>query len=162
MIKYIIIAILCLGMSINMTINKPIETQYVIKIDFSRPSTEKRLWLIDTKTKEVILHTYVAHGKNSGTTYATKFSNDVGSNMSSLGRSLTAEIYVGKHGQSIKLDGLDKTNNNMRKRAIVIHSATYIEDGAGGRSLGCFAVPRKAMQIILKYAEHPILVEAYI
>lgn len=148
-------------MSVSLSMNT-IETRYSINIDFSLPGTEKRLWLVDNKTGQTILHTYVAHGKGSGTTYAIKFSNIPGSYKSSLGRSLTAEIYTGKHGKSIKLDGLDKTNNRMRERAIVIHSATYIENGKGGRSLGCFAVPYKDMKVILEYASKgPILVNAY-
>lgn len=78
-------------------------------IDFSIPSTEKRLWVLDLDTKQVLFHTLVAHGHNSGENVATNFSNENESNMSSLGFYVTASEYVGKHGRSLKLQGLDST-----------------------------------------------------
>jgi len=117
-------------------------------IDFSKPSTEKRLFVIDLKNQKLLHHTLVAHGKNSGLNEAKKFSNTNRSLQTSLGIYSTAEPYMGKHGFSLRLDGLERGfNDNARKRAIVIHGAEYvstdfIEDhGRLGRSWGCPAIP---------------------
>ncbi|MDX2432773.1 MAG: murein L,D-transpeptidase catalytic domain family protein [Bacteroides sp.] len=117
-------------------------------IDFSKPSTEKRLFILDLKNQKLLYHTYVAHGKNTGQNEALKFSNTKGSNSSSLGLYSTAESYVGKHGYSLRLDGLEKGfNDNARSRAVVMHSANYVSEdfikkyGRLGRSFGCPAVP---------------------
>ena len=116
-------------------------------VDFSLPSTEKRFWVIDLDTKQVLFNDYVAHGRNSGNNIATKFSNVPSSNSSSLGFYITAEKYHGKHGLSLRLDGMDKGyNDNARNRAIVIHGADYVSPdfikkyGRLGRSLGCPSV----------------------
>ena len=117
-------------------------------IDFSRPSTDRRYYLIDLANKTLLYHTYTSHGVNSGENMATSFSNKNGSRQSSLGVYLTAETYEGKHGTSLKLDGLERGfNNKARKRYIVIHSADYVSDkfiqenGRLGRSWGCPALP---------------------
>ena len=117
-------------------------------IDFSKPSTEKRLFILDLEKQELLYHTFVAHGKNTGVNMATKFSNNKGSNQSSLGLHRTGESYQGKHGYSLRLDGLEKgINDNARSRAVVMHSASYVSEafikrhGRLGRSWGCPAVP---------------------
>lgn len=117
-------------------------------IDFSLPSTAKRLWIIDMVTGEVKLSSVVAHGRNSGELMAEKFSNRPESYQSSLGFYTTAETYQGKHGYSLRLDGLEKGFNDLaRARAIVIHGADYATEtfakstGRLGRSLGCPALP---------------------
>ena len=117
-------------------------------IDFSKPSTELRLFVIDLKEKRLKIKSLVAHGKNSGSNYARAFSNQSQSLKSSLGFYKTAETYRGKHGYSLRLDGLEKgINNNSRKRAIVIHGASYVshefarKHGRLGRSWGCPALP---------------------
>jgi hypothetical protein len=117
-------------------------------IDFSKPSTDKRLFVIDLKNQKLLYHTLVAHGKNTGANVATSFSNKKGSNQSSLGLYRTAESYHGKHGYSLRLDGLEKGfNDNARSRAVVIHSAWYVSEnfikkhGRLGRSFGCPALP---------------------
>jgi hypothetical protein len=117
-------------------------------IDFSLSSSEKRLWIIDMNTNEILLNTLVAHGRNSGDNYAVNFSNKKESYQSSLGFYATGEVYKGKHGLSLKLDGLEKgINDNARKRAVVIHGADYVSDAfiinhkRLGRSQGCPAVP---------------------
>lgn len=122
--------------------------EIVTIIDFSKPSIEKRLFIIDLRKQEVLYHTLVAHGKNTGLNMATKFSNNKGSNQSSLGLYSTGESYQGKHGYSLRLDGLEKGfNDNARSRAVVIHSAYYVSDdfikkqGRLGRSWGCPALP---------------------
>jgi hypothetical protein len=120
---------------------------YITIVDFNLPSTEKRMHVIDMKTGQVE-DLLVAHGKNSGDIYATSFSNDQGTLKSSLGIYLTAEPYIGKHGLSLRLDGMEPANSNIRKRDIVMHGATYVSQetidktGRIGRSWGCLAVPQ--------------------
>lgn len=117
--------------------------------DFSQASDKKRFYIIDVRNFKVLLNTYVAHGKNSGLDYATKFSNRTSSHQSSLGFYVTNNTYFGKHGLSLKLSGQDKGyNDKAAARAIVVHGATYIGDewlGSAymGRSFGCPAVPKK-------------------
>ena len=122
--------------------------EIVTIIDFSKPSIEKRLIILDLKEQKILHHTYVAHGKNTGENWAEKFSNKQGSNQSSLGLYKTAESYFGKHGYSLRLDGLEKGfNDKARSRAVVLHSAAYVSEGfikkygRLGRSFGCPAVP---------------------
>lgn len=117
-------------------------------VDFGLPSTEKRLWVLDLETKTVLFHTLVAHGHNSGEDMATNFSNQNESNMSSLGFYVTEGEYIGKHGRSLKLEGLDQGyNDNALSRSVVMHGAEYVsedfirQNGRLGRSLGCPALP---------------------
>ena len=117
-------------------------------IDFRMPSNEKRLWVIDLKKKEVLFHSLTAHGRNTGNLFAESFSNIPNSNQSSLGFYITGQKYIGKHGVSLKLHGVEKGINDMAEsRAIVMHGADYVSDsyikkyGRLGRSFGCPAVP---------------------
>ncbi|MEJ2005121.1 MAG: murein L,D-transpeptidase catalytic domain family protein, partial [Cyclobacteriaceae bacterium] len=117
-------------------------------IDFSKPSSEKRLYVVDFASNEVLLETYVAHGKNSGNLMVKSVSNKVNSNQSSQGFFKISEKYYGKHGESYRLDGLEQgINHNARKRAVVIHGAWYANEeiveqqGRLGRSFGCPALP---------------------
>ncbi len=125
-------------------------------IDFSKPSTEKRLFILDLRNQQVLYQTFVAHGKNTGANMATKFSNNKGSNQSSLGLYRTGESYQGKHGYSLRLDGLEKGfNDHARSRAVVMHSANYVSEdfikrhGRLGRSWGCPAVPVEISEEII-------------
>lgn len=118
-------------------------------IDFSKPSTDKRLYVINPETKEILYKSVVAHGRNSGDNYATSFSNKLGSCQSSLGFFLTENTYTGRNGFSLIIDGLEKgINDNAKKRAVVIHGADYLNPSLGkscgrlGRSWGCPALPR--------------------
>lgn len=117
---------------------------YLSVIDFAKKSSLKRFFIIDMKTGAVwAIHT--AHGKGSDTNgdgFAEKFSNTANSNMSSLGFYRAAETYSGKHGLSMRLDGLSSTNSNARSRAIVVHAADYVSEKnvIQGRSWGCPAV----------------------
>ena len=128
--------------SLSLTNKKVITT-----IDFSRPSTEERIFIVDVENRKLLFQTFVAHGKNSGVNIATQFSNRSGTLKSSLGFFITAETYYGKHGYSLRLDGMEKgINDNARKRAIVVHGAKYVSDEfikkykRLGRSWGCPAV----------------------
>ena len=118
--------------------------------DFSQSSTKKRLYIIDMNKFKLLSNTYVAHGKNTGMEYATKFSNKPESLQSSLGFYITRNTYFGKHGLSLKLEGKDKGfNDKAMERAIVLHGSAYSDEnfvkarGYLGRSWGCPAVPEK-------------------
>lgn len=124
--------------------NRPVFTL----IDYGKPSSKKRFWVIDAAKRKILFASYVSHGKNSGTLYAKNFSNMVDSRQTSIGIFRAAETYYGKHGYSLRLDGLSKgMNDNARRRAIVIHGATYAhpkvitKTGQLGRSWGCPALP---------------------
>jgi hypothetical protein len=125
--------------------------------DFSRPSREARFHVLDTMSGRVSSH-LVAHGRGSDpdhSGYLEYFSNRIGSEASSHGGYITADLYNGKYGRSMKLRGLDPTNNNAEARAIVVHHAWYAEAdqldtyGKLGRSEGCFAVGYNSLQQIL-------------
>lgn len=125
-------------------------------VDFDLPSTQKRLWVIDMDENKILFHSLVAHGKNSGELTAESFSNQNESFKSSLGFYMTNETYVGGHGLSLKLDGLEKNkNDNARNRAIVIHGADYVSEGfinahnRLGRSFGCPALPLELTKSII-------------
>jgi hypothetical protein len=125
-------------------------------IDFSKPSTRERLFVIDLEKKQVLYKSLVSHGQNSGANLASRFSNAPRSKKSCLGFFLTAETYSGKYGYSLKLDGLEPgINDNARYRGIVIHGADFVsytiarETGLLGRSFGCPALPlNRAKEII--------------
>lgn len=125
-----------------------IENEILTIVDFSLSSTQERMWVIDMKTQKVILKSLVSHGRNSGSEYATDFSNENESYKSSLGFYVTGETYQGKHGLSLRLDGMEYgINHNARSRAVVVHGADYVSKsfikntGRLGRSQGCPAVP---------------------
>lgn len=137
-------------------------------IDFSLASTEKRLWVIDVEKKEILLNTVVSHGRNSGELMAKRFSNTPESFQSSLGFYKTAETYQGKHGYSLRLDGLEKGFNDLaRARAIVIHGADYASEefakatGRLGRSLGCPALPTELSAKVIDLIKDGSLIFIY-
>ncbi|RYY53665.1 MAG: murein L,D-transpeptidase catalytic domain family protein [Chitinophagaceae bacterium] len=119
---------------------------YITICDFSQSSNSKRLYLLDLNTGELLMQTYVAHGKNSGAEYANRFSNRAESRQSSLGFYTTLQTYYGGHGLSLRLQGMEKgINDKALGRNIVVHGAEYIGDGRDGnymgRSYGCPAIP---------------------
>lgn len=125
--------------------------------DFNMSANAKRLWVIDVHQQKVLFHSLVSHGKGSGQEYASEFSNKVGSHQSSLGFYVTAKTYNGAHGLSLYLDGLENgINSNARKRAVVIHGASYVSQafikkyGRLGRSHGCPALPLSTCKEIIQ------------
>lgn len=141
-------------------------------IDFSLSSNTKRLWIIDLSTNTVLYNSLVAHGRNTGNEFANSFSNAAESFKSSLGFYATGEVYQGKHGMSLRLDGLERgVNDNARARAVVMHGADYVNQSfiknhsRLGRSLGCPAIPMNMTKEIINvikdksclYIYHPSL-----
>lgn len=127
-----------------------IQNNLLTLVDFSLSSNTKRLWVIDMNTNTILYHSLVAHGKNSGEEFATKFSNKSESYQSSLGFYITGEVYQGKHGKSLRLDGIERgINDKARNRAVVMHGADYVseqfirQNKRLGRSLGCPALPEE-------------------
>jgi len=125
-------------------------------VDFSLPSTKKRLFVIDVTTGKLLFNTFVSHGRNSGREMATEFSNDANSFKSSLGFYITGTTYSGEHGYSLRLDGKEAgINDNAYSRSIVMHAASYVNEsiiktkGLLGRSLGCPAVPPSLHKAII-------------
>ena len=125
--------------------------------DFSKPSSEPRFHLLDTRTGRVSSH-FVSHGRGSDPAHSgflARFSNEFGSNASSAGAYLTGDYYYGKYGRSMRLAGLERRNDNAHGRAIVVHSAWYAEPqvieqhGKLGRSEGCFALSYASLQEVL-------------
>ena len=116
-------------------------------IDYSRPSTQPRLWVFDVAAGKLLYEEVVAHGRGSGENIARVFSNAEGSHASSLGLFLTRETYQGRNGYSLRMDGLEPgINDAAMQRAIVMHGAPYVDprqaqrQGRLGRSFGCPAV----------------------
>ena len=137
-------------------------------IDYSRPSSEKRLWVYDLNTYELLYEELVAHGQGTGAHVATKFSNLADSHQTSLGLFVTDETYVGRNGYSLRLDGLDKGfNDRARDRAIVMHGASYVSpefvkaNGRLGRSHGCPAVSDVVARKLIDRVKGGGLVFAY-
>lgn len=137
-------------------------------IDYSLPSTQPRFWVLDLQHCRLLFHELVAHGKNSGGVYATRFSNATGSLMSSLGVFITGSPYMGEHGLSLRLQGMDKgENDNCLQRDIVIHAASYVNEsiaqklGRLGRSWGCPAVRPEISRQLIQSLEGGAVLFAY-
>jgi hypothetical protein len=137
--------------------NGELKNDHILSIvDFSLPSTKKRLFVIDMTNGKLLFNTYVSHGRNSGKEMATEFSNDANSFKSSLGFYVTGNTYSGEHGYSLRLDGKESgINDNAASRDIVMHAADYVNEnvikakGFLGRSLGCPAVPAALHKAII-------------
>ena len=124
--------------------------------DYTQSSAHKRLYVLDMEQGVVKYNTYVSHGKNSGSEYATSFSNKTDSHKSSLGFMITGDTYIGKAGYSMYFDGMETgVNSNVRPRAIVMHGSNYVTGDRAdngtmmGRSYGCPAVPYKEHRKII-------------
>lgn len=125
-------------------------------IDYSRPSTEPRLWVFDLQTGDMLFKELVAHGRNTGDNMATRFSDDMNSRQSSIGLFRTSDTYVGNNGYSLRLDGLEPGfNAHARQRAIVMHGAPYVSvdfaasQGRIGRSWGCPALREAVVRKVI-------------
>lgn len=146
-----------------------LDKQHIITIiDYSAPSTEKRLWVIDLNRTKVLYNTLVAHGMNSGDDYARHFSNEPRSDETSIGVYLTGQTYDGEHGYSMKLYGLDNGfNNNAYERGIVMHSAWYVNEdmadklGRIGRSWGCMALSQRVEPKVVSTIKNGTIILAY-
>lgn len=137
-------------------LNKVAHNNILTIIDYSLPSSEKRLWVFDIKEKKLLFHTYVSHGITSGRLFTDAFSNRYNSKASSLGVYRTEKAYYGREGLSLRLDGLDRSfNDNASNRSVVMHGGWYVEEqfikkyGRAGRSWGCPALPLAMYQPII-------------
>lgn len=137
-------------------------------VDYSKPSSELRLWVLNLENNTVLFHDYVAHGKNSGWNFAKKFSNQIDSFQSSLGLLLTSNPYMGRNGYSLRLIGLERGfNHNAASRNIVFHASQYVNkayvdsNGRLGRSWGCFAVSSAIVRRLIDTIQGGTLVLSY-
>lgn len=137
-------------------------------IDYSRPSTQPRLWVFDLAQRRLLFEELVAHGRNTGDNMATRFSNAAGSLMSSIGVFVTSNTYIGHNGYSLRLRGLEPGfNDNALDRDIVIHGASYVNSelartqGRIGRSFGCPALRPTIAQALINAIRDGSLVVAY-
>lgn len=133
---------------LNLKAENKIKNNLLTIIDFSLSSNVKRMWVIDVSSRKVVHYSLVAHGRNTGEEFAKNFSNRPSSHQSSLGFYLTDMTYIGKHGKSLYLDGVEQgVNDKARERFIVMHSANYVSqnfinnNGRLGRSFGCPSIP---------------------
>ena len=150
------------------TQGKSPRARYLAIIDYSKPSTLPRFWLFDAVAERLLEQSYVAHGRNSGELFATDFSNTPGSLQSSLGLFFAAEPYLGQHGKSLRLEGLEPNfNDKAYDRAIVIHGADYVSESfiskhnRLGRSLGCPALPLTIANRAIRTLEQGAYLFAY-
>lgn len=137
-------------------------------VDFTLPSYEKRMWVLNLRQNKVLMKLHTTQGSGSGVVYANRFSNVSRSQASSLGLYVTAGEYYGKHGKSMRLDGLQKgINHNALNRAIVIHEAGYASpeyiraNHRAGRSWGCFAIAPASKNVLLNYVKGGSALFAY-
>lgn len=137
-------------------------------IDYTRSSKEKRLFVIDLKSKQLLFNSVVAHGRNTGEEYAKKFSNQLNSHQSSIGFYITEKPYQGSNGYSLALEGVEYGfNDKAKRRAIVIHGADYASEqmikikGYLGRSFGCPSLPQGLNRKIIESIKEGNCVFAY-
>lgn len=139
-------------------------------IDYARPSSQRRLWVIDPATKRVLIHDFVAHGRGStddaDPDRLVRYGNEPSSHRSSRGVYLTGTTYTGQHGHSLELHGLERgVNDRAFERRIVMHPAHYASasfraqsGGRLGRSFGCPALdPAVSRKIIDRIADGSVL-----
>jgi hypothetical protein len=132
--------------------------KYVVMVDFSKSILEERLYVVNTKTAQIEMTSIVSHAWNSGSIYASNFSNVNKSKKSSLGAYLTEDTYYGRFGYSLVLKGLDKTNSNAKKRKIIFHSSKIMKTKW---SEGCFSLPEKNTRKVIDMIKGGCLVYAY-
>jgi len=134
----------------------PADCSVITVVDLAKSSRSKRMWIVDLKKMQLVLNTWVSHGQGSGGDIPTSFSNDQDSYQSSLGFYITNNVYQGKHGASVRLNGMDEGFNDMAaRRDIVVHAAPYVSQssidqlGRLGRSQGCPAVSPKVINQVI-------------
>lgn len=143
------------------------ERDVLAVIDYTLPSSERRLWVVDLASGAVLINTYVAHGMGSGGTRATAFSNRWGSRQSSLGTFLTADDYRGVKGLALRLEGLEPgINDRARVRGIVFHGTGSVNPARAranqlGRTEGCPAVPYDVVRRLVRLIEGGVVVFAW-
>ncbi|ELP6119332.1 TPA: murein L,D-transpeptidase catalytic domain family protein [Vibrio vulnificus] len=145
------------GLKEHSKLKSDLKNDYIGVVDYSKLSTEPRFYLVDVANKTIQFQVLVSHAENTGYARATEFSNVINSKKSTYGRFRTGELYIGKNGLSLRIDGLDKgINDNVRRRLIVIHAAHYVSEDYVeanvilGRSEGCFAIPYSNHKTILE------------
>jgi hypothetical protein len=138
-------------------------------VDFSQPSSHRRLYILDMKNYKVLFNTLVAHGRNSGKEWASSFSNKPSSYKSSPGFYITGDTYIGSNGFSLRLNGIEKgINDKAFARAIVMHGADYVSEsyiaaqGYIGRSQGCPAVPAEEVYPIINTIKNGTCLFVYV
>ncbi len=159
---YVLSAILCVK-------KKNIEYKAILTIiDYSKPSSEKRLWVFDLNEKKLLYKTHVSHGIKTGVLTSDMFSNTHNSKASSLGIFLTKQSYYGRHGLAMRLRGLEAGfNDHAGGRAIVMHGGWYMEEafikkyGRPGRSWGCPAIPKTLSKDIINTIKDDGLLISY-
>ncbi len=135
--------------------NKLKNTKYLTVVDMTQSSNTERMFIIDMQEHKIVYKNLVSHGMNTGQEFAKDFSNESNSHKSSLGFYTTGELYNGKHDLSMKLDGLEYSNDHARSRGVVVHSAEYVskefiqKNGRLGRSFGCPAIPEKNYESVV-------------
>lgn len=145
---------------------------YIVVVNMREPSYRKRLYVVSLEDHQVVRNHHTSHGVNStnpeNKAYAIKFGNTPRSKMSSLGAMKTGKIYNGKHGRSLILEGLEPgVNDNVRKRAVVLHSAHYVTDGyitrqgRAGHSEGCLAVDPAIVKGLIDLISDGVFVYVY-
>lgn len=142
--------------------------QILTVVDFSKPSTDQRFYVIDFKNNKVLFNTLVAHGKNSGDNYATHFSNQPGSDESSLGLYVTQQTQTGHDGYELVIKGVTPGyNTNAQSRAVIVHGAAYVSPQFAqshdrlGRSWGCFALDKSQVTSVINTIKDGSLIFAY-
>jgi hypothetical protein len=137
-------------------------------VDYSVSSAKPRMYVLNVKTGEILMSLAVAHGKGSGHgPYATKFSNKGNSLASRLGVFLTMNTYYGHHGRSLRIRGLEASNDTALSHNVVVHSANYVtqafihQNGRAGNSWGCFAVDPKQSNQLIDYIKDGTVLYAY-
>lgn len=139
---------------------------YVVIIDYSQPSSTKRLYFLNLISGKAEKY-YVAHGVNTGDDIARSFSNEMNSKKTSLGFYITGSTYIGSHGESLFLHGIEKSNSRAFERAIVLHGADYVsmeflnKYRRMGRSWGCPAVSKAISKKLLPFIKNGAVLYAY-
>lgn len=134
---------------------------YAVLVNMTLPSSNPRMAVVDLRQTKTLFKTRSMHGKASGGKWATKFSNQFGSNKTALGRYVIVEEYRGHFGGAYRLAGIDATNSNAYSRSIVLHQSSSVRNNTIGRSKGCPAVSQQALASMKPYLRVGTLVWLY-